>query len=457
MTHAATPYEFEPQHERYDSHDSYFAGVAVSEAHALTYVLMNLQQGPYSRKDMRNLFMDAQGVPAEWEVASNINFNYAAGRFAQAGLTETFKVERLLDNRRQPVEVLVTDLLADSNHDEALAIAGAVMDWSLSHELSIRKIFGESRGEDGSSGTLNRKNILTIIRNNPSISEIEIAQYLEDDTVNVNAYLSEMQSKNLINIERATDWEKRSITLNGRGFSHVAYKREDIFPETRAIYDAVDIFVASGTTEVNAQALFDLAMKIAPYSDIARLQHTVAQAIKGTYITRDGNSEYITKNIPSVDDGGTFSEGNKKTKCYLNPEIANDLSDLLDTLELLAGGDVDFRQYYVKRAKEIANDFMLVRTLVSKAKASSPQKNIFPDDRMVELIQDSVSTDGAMSVKALVLALRQRGVVMSEKGVDSKVRSLTSAGLISTEQRPKSSKSTLLVKYVLGKTTKLHR
>jgi hypothetical protein len=93
---------------------------------------------------------------------------------------------------------------------------------------------------------------------------------------------------------------------------------------------------------------------------------------------------------------------------------------------------------------------------VSKSKANSPQKNVLSNEKLLELIDEVVETEGALSVRALASAVRDKGMVMSDKGFDSKLRSLTARGLLVTEQRPQTTKSSRVVRFIVGRASGSH-
>jgi hypothetical protein len=431
-------------------YEGYFSALSTSEMHALTYVLMTIGEGPYSRKQMRNLCLEAQGTQPVWRVATNLNFSYSTDKFEPAGLTTVYTESRILINRNHSVNVLVTDIDDQVDTEYALAVCGAELDWSLSHPQPLRSFFGESRKDArAGSAAVSRRKILDSLRDQPDLSEVEMANALQVPTSYANSYLNDLVADGIVLKEEASDWDKRLFKLNGKGYQHIAIKRSDTSPETRAIYSIVDAYAMSGTEDISAQALYDKIIDLHPELDRQKVQHILAQALTGKQLYRQGNREFTTQSIISIDSEGAFNEG-RKTKYRINPELAEPLNDLLDTLGLIDKGDHDFRQHYAQRAIEIAEDPELVRKIVEKAQSASPHKNTIPDSRIMRIIDEVVSTEGELSIGALGNALRDRGVVMSHKGLSKRITDLNASGVLALEVRPQDNKSTRMVRFILG-------
>ena len=66
------------------------AAVGRTETHALTYLLMMQNDGPFSRNDLAKLFIQAQGDNVAWKIGPGVNFGYSTDSFAESGLTNEF-------------------------------------------------------------------------------------------------------------------------------------------------------------------------------------------------------------------------------------------------------------------------------------------------------------------------------------------------------------------------------
>jgi len=423
-----------------------FAAVATTEAHALTYIGMCLEQGPFSRNDMWKLFTQAQGSSPAWIPASNLNFSYAEDRFVPSGLAARGVEVRKLWNRKGPVEVAVVEPIEDS---VAIATCGRLLDYSLLAEsMPLRTIFGESRESvTGQQGAIMRRKILSQLDAEPGLSEVELARRITgNDQFPMSIFLLDFYKNGVVVRQHSSDWDNRTFRLTGRGVPMQGKRRYDINSTTTALYNATDILAASGNQEVTARLLFDFALQVDPEVDTAQLRQAVGQALAGGE-SYEGNS--YSKFLQSVEAPGSL-KGGELTKYEINPTHRDSLHSMLDDLDAISVGNDAAIDYWKDRAVDIYADSDSVNRLALKAASSSPHKNNLEDNEFIDKITELVSQRGPSTVKELESYLRENGIIIGLKGLDGKVRRLTKAGRLDVAESPLSNRNTRRVKRIVG-------
>ena len=454
--------EFDQTMERLTPFERSFTGVGVSEMHAIAYVLMAINEGPFSQKDLMKLFYQAQGEELVWKTGPNVQFRYSQNTFVPAGLAQMNIETRNLINRHEPVDVNVTEIIGSKEDiTRTLAVCGALLEWGLSDgaaNLVQRKVFGSTHNKEGEEttvgSTLLRKAILKGVLAQPGTSETALVKTLGMSGVEpdiLRDLLSDFVKDNILIKEDAADLEKRSFELTGDGYKHPAIKREQLAPEARAVYDMADIFAVSGYETVSAAQLFDAIVEQQPDMDQTKLRFVLVKALADEKEYVQGGKPKVTKNIPvliSVD--GSFNEG-ARTKYTINPDCADSIKELLNSLDLIETGDPNALNEYAEKAVQMLNKPTYIRHLVFKAKNSSPFKNFLSNQEFFGLLQKAVADqDQPLSLHDAFQALKERGLKMRIGGVRNKINQLEKDDLVLTDMLARDKRTKKLVTHIIA-------
>ncbi len=439
-TKTAVLLDQELDHEVIPDFDHSLTAVAPTEMHAITFVLMAGNEGPFSKKDLMKIFYEVQGDNPVWQVAPNLNFRYSQTAFTREGLAETRTESRELFNRREPVDVLVTDLtLAPEEAKGTLAICGVLFDWGLGEaRVSQRQVFGSTHFKDGNEAargaTLHRRDVLQAILDSPGISESELTDGLGLGQGYLSSILREFVENKILIRDSASDWDNRQFTLTGKGYRHIAIKRENLKPEAQAVYDMADVLAVTGREEVSAAELFDLIIANNPGLDPSVLRGVIDHALVDDIAYQQGGQVKTTKNIPVLLSSGTFNQG-KKTKFSVRPDLVESLESLLTNLKTVEDGDPEAVAHYADVARKIVATPEQVNTLILKAKTSSPHRNRQDNEEFLRQVKDVFGgREVPMSVVDLARELRKRGTKMSVERVRRNVNKLEEAGRLTTDK-----------------------
>ncbi len=433
--------ELSKQEEQAIENAARFDAVSSREAHSITFTALSLFSGPFSRKEAKELFVDLQGDDPIWIPAANTQFNYSVDKFEPAGLTRVFQEVRALKNRKEPVDVLVTELVDDEVAvDHAKAYAGVLMDWSLSSEFSVNQFFGESRKTRSHlGGAALKKSILQILIEEPGISEVELNERLglkrEFARSQSNNFLEEFVNRGVVIKEDASDWHERMFEFTGSKYKHVSIMSEDLIPETKAIYDTLEVFEPEDV--ISADQLFELILYGNPKVDAIKLRHVLAMALVDDFEYEQGGTIKYTKLIPSLKSlGGTFN-GGRKTKFTVDGSHKPEISGLLDRLIEVDGRHSSAINYFTYKADRIIGNPEKVKKLVGKSLNSSIQAKPVSlyevENRLKVLLQEQ----GTLQVKQATAVIKQSGVEYSLKSLEKLVREIAQKDDFVLERRAK--------------------
>lgn len=379
---------------------------------AVTAIIANEPERWFAEADIYNEVKDRQGAQPGWVPDRKGPIKYCANSLGPVGLV----VRGTVDSVRGETTAYQA---SEDSIESALALSGALMDWSLTYpDVSLQRIFGITAAKGEYRTPELRYKILKVIsdyRDDRELTYSDIANQVMDERIdrfNVYANLREMGRSGILaieNIDVATDTKMQIVDPE---FSHIAFDFSELQPTTRAAYNAMGILASQGRREISFNDFKTTALESDPSIDLVALRQLWSSGLSAKSENMPGLAE-IERNFS---DKGIF------TKVQLTPEHANALQDLVTRLELLTVSSSAVAEYKQLAVQLIADPSSMAKLF---AKAQRFSSNVLGQHEGSEVAQERVlsivKSLGEVTVAAVYEEMNKQG---DRRGKDAAIHLL---------------------------------
>ena len=404
------------------------AGTGNHEAKLLTLAVIASQPDTYfSETKIYNELKNRQGEEPAWKLNKGVPFKYCLNSLEPIGAV----VEGQAKGSLGPI---VAYKASEFGVNHGLPLAGALLDWSLKNpDFSLIQIFGSTNSKSEVRSPEVRLRIYNELLTEPTgiVSYDGISDSFEDTGIEgkiVYGQLRDMANLGVLKIKSVQVNYNPLIKIVNPNFVHVGIKFDDLKPETKAIYRAMQSLHGQSKTEIDLNTLIGESQRITPNINVHAARHKIPQSL-----------HYYSKNFPGLQliDRDDVPE-EKRTLVKLNPELTEPLTKLCSAVDNIFSG-VNLGMYS-KKASEIINDPQAFATLMAKVKQLSPNIVAQTEGREIlgKRLNSIVNRLGRATLKEIRLELEKQGRPLTVEAARNALKPLVQAKLLNVETQASS-------------------
>lgn len=317
--------------------------------------------------------------------------------------------------------------------DMGHAMSGALLEWSLEFpDLSLQQTLGVTakKGKFRTPEVRYRMYKALLDDFSQEISYTDIGNQLHETGIDLHTVyanftaLTDSEILETHTLDAASDISLQIVNPNP---NHTMQQSEQLRPEIKLTYDALQTLWAAGKREITFHDFMSVATKLEPDIDVADLRSV-------WYSGASAKSE----NMPGLKlSTRTIKDRNKFSSVALNPDHDEAIMELVIRLDDVATGQPDVLEKYKDRANDILGSTGATAKIFAKAKefsataAGADEGGEETEQRILSLFKEL----GSMTVKETTEQLGSNGRKLSRGSVVRYLNLLADKGALKVDVR----------------------